>query len=255
MNVIEIQDRDIYVMGDIHGEYHEAYTRNVQHACIILAGDCGFGFHHYKYYTGCMYPKALKWLEKDDNIIICVRGNHDNPAYFKGELFKEERMLCVPDYTVIKGYHHTVLCIGGAISIDRTYRYDLNAMRPDGPQYWWQDEAPVFDCDKLREITEAGYRIDTVVTHTCPDFCYPMDKGVTNPTLAHWMQADPTLKADLQQERSVMTEIYHQLTDTYNHPLKRWIYGHYHASHKSNYDDMACVLLDINEIIPLPTFD
>ena len=201
-----------------------------------------------------MYPKALKWLEKNDNIIVCVRGNHDNPAYFKGELFKKERMLCAPDYTVIKGYHHTVLCVGGAISIDRTYRYDLNAMRPDGPQYWWQDEAPVLDSEKLREITEAGYRIDTVVTHTCPDFFYPTDKGVTNPTLEHWMQADPTLKADLQQERSIMTEIYRQLTLTYNHPLKRWIYGHYHASHKAFYDGMACVLLDINEIISLPTF-
>lgn len=255
MSVIEIQDREIYVMGDIHGEFQFAYARNVQHACIILAGDCGFGFHHYKYYTGCIYPKALKWLEKNDNIIICVRGNHDNPAYFEGKLFYEERMMCVPDYTVIKGYHHTILCVGGAISIDRTYRYDLNALNPNGAQYWWQGEEPVLDSDKVREITDAGYRIDTVVTHTCPDFCYPMDKGVTNSTLSHWLLADPTLRFDILRERSVMTEIYHLLVDEYDHPVKRWMYGHYHASHNSIYNGMLCKLLDINEIQPLLTFD
>lgn len=255
MEIIDIKDREIYVMGDIHGEYQEAYMRNVQHACIILAGDVGFGFHHYKYYTGCMYPKAEKWLERNDNIIICVRGNHDDPAYYKGKLFYEERMMCVPDYTVIKGYHHTVLCVGGAVSIDRTYRYDMNALRPGGPQYWWADEAPVLDEDKIREITEAGYRIDTVVSHTCPDFCYPINKGVTNSTLEHWLSVDPPLRTDLINERSVMTEIYHLLTDEYDHPLKRWIYGHYHASHLSAYDGMTCQLLDINEIKSIPTFD
>lgn len=255
MNVIEIQDREIYVMGDIHGEFQFAYARDVQHACIILAGDCGFGFHHYKYYTGCLYPKALKWLEKNDNIIICVRGNHDDPAYYNGKLFYEERMMCVPDYTVIRGYHHTVLCVGGAVSIDRTYRYDLNAMNPSGAQYWWQGEEPVLDTDKIREITEAGFRIDTVVTHTCPEFCYPMDKGATNSTLSHWLLADPTLRFDLLRERSVMTELYHWLVDEYDHPVKRWMYGHYHASHKTIYDGMICQLLDINEISPLPTFD
>lgn len=255
MNVIDIQDRDIYVMGDIHGEFQVAYARNVQHACIILAGDCGFGFHHHKYYTGCMYPKALKWLEKNDNIIVCVRGNHDNPAYFKGKLFYEKRMMCVPDYTIVKGYHHTILCIGGAVSIDRTYRHDLNALRPNGPFYWWQGEEPVLDTDKIREITEAGFRIDTVVTHTCPDFCYPMNKGMTNSTLVHWLQVDPTLKFDLLGERGVMTELYHWLVDEYDHPVKRWMYGHYHASHKAIYDGMICHLLDINEIAQLPTFE
>ena len=256
MNVIDIHDRDIFIMGDIHGEFHIAYARDgIKHACIILAGDCGFGFHHFKYYTGCMYQKAHRWLERNDNIIICVRGNHDDPSYYNGKLFYEERMMCVPDYTVIKGYHHTVLCVGGAVSIDRTYRQDLQIFRPNGPRYWWEDEYPVLDTDKIKEITDAGYRIDTVVSHTCPDFCFPMDKGVTNSTMAHWLKIDPELRFDLLNERSCMTEIYHQLIDEYDHPVKRWMYGHYHASHKSIYDGMICQLLDINEIVSLPTFN
>lgn len=240
LNVIDIKDRDIFIMGDIHAEFQFAYTRDVQHACIILAGDCGFGFHHHKYYTGCMYPKALKWLERNDNIIICVRGNHDNPAYFEGKLFYEERMMCVPDYTIIKGGHHTILCVGGAVSIDRSERV-LN-------ESLWPDEAPELKKEKIEEITGAGYRVDTIITHTCPDFCYPMNKGVTNSFLSHWLSVDPTLKFDLQLERSAMTELYHLLVDEYSHPLKRWIYGHFHASHEAVYDGVRCRLLDINEI-------
>ena len=52
-----------------------------------------------------------------------------------------------------------------------------------------------------------------------------------------------------------MTELYHQLVDEHDHPVKRWMYGHYHASHKAIYDGMTCQLLDINEIVPLPNFD
>ena len=254
MEVIEIQDREIYVMGDIHGELHEAYTKDIRHGCIILAGDCGFGFHNIKYYTECMYRKAVRWLERNDNIIICVRGNHDDPKYYEEQLFKKERMMCVSDYTIIKGYHHTILCIGGAVSIDRTYRIDLQSIRPDGPQYWWKGEEPVLNPEKIKEITDAGYRIDTVVSHTCPNFCYPVHKGLTNPTMEHWLLVDRTLKSDLVKERSTMTEIYHLLVDEYKHPLKRWLYGHFHETHKGIYDGMLCLLLDINQIEKLPTF-
>ena len=52
-----------------------------------------------------------------------------------------------------------------------------------------------------------------------------------------------------------MTELYHLLADEYDHPLKRWMYGHYHALHHAVYDGMMCRLLDINEVAQLPAFD
>lgn len=39
----------------------------------------------------------------------------------------EVRKIVVPDYTILLACNHTILCIGGAISIDRAYRiYNLN---------------------------------------------------------------------------------------------------------------------------------
>ena len=74
MEVIEIQDRDIFVMGDIHGEFHIAYARDgIKHACIILAGDCGFGFHNFKYYLGaCTARRKSGWNAMTTSSSVCA---------------------------------------------------------------------------------------------------------------------------------------------------------------------------------------
>ena len=51
-----------------------------------------------------------------------IRGNHDNPAYFEGTTFSYKRFIAVPDYTILQACNHSILCVGGAISIDRIYR-------------------------------------------------------------------------------------------------------------------------------------
>ena len=70
-----------------------------------------------------------KWLDEmpsrmnqANNWIVFVRGNHDNPAYFDGATFYYKRFIAVPDYTILQACNHTILCVGGAISIDRIYR-------------------------------------------------------------------------------------------------------------------------------------
>lgn len=43
-------------------------------------------------------------------------------------------------------------------------------------RYYWSNELPFYDIDKLNEITKEGYNIEYVVSHTAPDFCYPYTK-------------------------------------------------------------------------------
>ena len=61
-------------------------------------------------------------MNQANNWIVFVRGNHDNPAYFDGATFYYKRFIAVPDYTILQACNHTILCVGGAISIDRIYR-------------------------------------------------------------------------------------------------------------------------------------
>lgn len=88
---------------------------------LIVAGDCGFGFEKKEYYEQ-MVRRNVKRMNQANNWIVFVRGNHDNPAYFDGSMFNFKRFIAVPDYAILQACNHTILCVGGAISIDRIYR-------------------------------------------------------------------------------------------------------------------------------------
>ena len=65
-----------------------------------------------------------------------------------------------PGYSVVKACEHTILCVGGATSIDRMLRmtakrYHLqNPNEPFTPNVYWADESPVYDDSKLDAIDE-----------------------------------------------------------------------------------------------------
>ena len=105
-----------------------------------------------------------------------MRGNHDHPAYFDGAMLNFKRFVAVPDYSILQVCNHTILCVGGAISIDRIYRineWNRNKYRVHSNEsqendisrnLYWQNEVPVYDPNKMNAIP-ASFLIDTVVTH------------------------------------------------------------------------------------------
>ena len=144
---------------------------------VIVAGDCGFGFERKGYYENIVKRNA-KRVNESNNRFLFMRGNHDNPAYFDGNTFRHKRFTCIPDYSVVKANGHTILCVGGAISVDRQPRIDTwehnqrkahrcshNSVDDEliAPNYYWQDEAPVFNNDLLSENT--SYATNTSI-HT-----------------------------------------------------------------------------------------
>lgn len=157
------------------------------------ASHCGrrlwIGFENRGYYENIV-KKNTKRMNEANNWILFVRGNHDNPAYFDGCTFKHKRFIAIPDYSIVKACGHTLLCIGGAISIDRSYRIDaweqLQKKRHKSSQnlservyernYYWPNEKPVFNAELLEKIT-TEQTIDTVITHTSPSFCELQNKN------------------------------------------------------------------------------
>ena len=79
-------------------------------------------------------------------------------------------MKTVPDYSVLRFRQRTILCVGGAISIDRRFR--LSRMRFDQEKeknvrkLYWEQEAPYYNANELMQIRAEGLRVDTVITHT-----------------------------------------------------------------------------------------
>lgn len=248
----------VVVCGDIHGDYNMLVNKmcvqyGLTHTLLIVAGDCGFGFENKGYYDNIV-RRNNKRMAKADNWIVFVRGNHDNPAYFDGSAFNYERFKAMPNYSVIQACGHNILCVGGAISVDRQYRLDYIAkqrIKPDkdnpfARNVYWSNEASVFEADKLAAITE-NCAIDVVVSHTAPSFCELKQKD----GLKSWADNDKDLLFDVSYERKQMDDIYEYLVSHDNVP-DYWFYGHFHQSWHKDINGTTFLMLDIMEIEEMP---
>lgn len=252
MQYLNLSNRSntLIICGDIHGEFRTlVYTieqKHISNAVVIVAGDCGFGFEKLSYYDQ-LYKRLHKKLEKQNVLLLMVRGNHDDPLYFSEEVIDFPYMKTLPDYTVVNTSSHHILCVGGAVSIDRNFRiskmaYDQMLRKKHLPLYW-PEEAMVYDEAELDVLELKQIQIDTVVTHTAPSFCPPFTKG----DLEHWCEADESLADDVSRERKSMDQLYNYLIK-HDHPLHAWYYGHYHTSATHLQDNTHFHLLDIMEL-------
>ena len=244
----------VLASGDIHGDFRGVvYKLCVQYGLkdtlLIVAGDCGFGFEKPGYYE-TVYNQVAGRLRKANNWVVFIRGNHDDPSYFAEEKISYKRWRCIPDYSIIQACDHNILCIGGAISIDRYGRKEENARRRGvghlQTAVWWPDEAPVYDEDAI-DFIPAGCPIDTVVTHSAPSFCELQNKQ----GLKSWAEMDPELIRDTDNERETMDTIFNRLRD-HEHPIKRWYYGHFHQSWSGRREGVSFSMLDIAEFKMIP---
>ena len=246
--------KGVVISGDIHGEFNQLVFKccvqyGMTDTVIIVAGDCGFGFEQPGYYEN-VYNRNRARLSKSNNWILFVRGNHDNPAYFNDFPIKHSRWMTVPDYSVVRASGHEILCVGGAISVDRSYRMNHSSYhlpKQDEPlarNIYWANEYPVFDADKLDAISE-DFAIDTIVTHTAPSFCELTSKGGL---FAEMAIRDEDLTEDVKNERQVMDSILDYLAAN-RHPLRHWFYGHFHQSWQAiDKDDIQYNMLNIMEL-------
>ena len=238
--------KQIIVSGDIHGDFKSlVYKLCIQYGCtdtlLVVAGDCGFGFDKPAYYEQ-IYNAVAGRLKKANNWIVFVRGNHDNPAYFEEERINHLRWKTVPDYSVVSAAGHHLLCVGGAISIDRYERIKENSRHNyKHISYYWPDEAPKFKPEEIESISQ-DMKIDVVITHTAPSFC----ELNTHLGLELWAEWDPTLIEDVTRERNTMDQIYRSIKG-HGHPVIRWFYGHYHQSWNGIIDNTQFSMLDIME--------
>lgn len=247
MGVIKFNNtfKSVIVVGDIHGDIIPLVFKinqqyNIENSLIIVAGDVGLGFHKDEF-TLRLLQKANLRLKKKNNILMLLRGNHDKKDIWEDNIiFKKywqdgnENIRLLKDYTVIEATSEkgksNILCVGGALSIDRTQRtVDKN---------YWLNEVFVYDEDKVKDLEG----ITHVITHSCPDFCEPTTKG----GIVQWMKIDSKLEEDCNRERADHTLLYNKLKE--KNCILKYMYGHMHYSHFDYFDGTMFKLLDIMEI-------
>lgn len=264
MNRYEINTTDIYAIGDLHG-YFESLINwikrfDLEDCVIIICGDVGFGFEKPGYYEQ-LCNKFEKICSERNVTIFMLRGNHDDPSYFwGGNKINTEHFKAIPDYSVISNGEHNILCVGGAISIDRTtrisewrqnvYKYAMwhncplsVAEEKITSKYYWEDEKPYLDDNALDELALNDIKIDIVCTHDAPPFCPPLSKeGILD-----YVEKDKTLSDDIDESRSIFSEILAKLILD-SHPVSKWIYAHYHHHEWVEIDGVEYVMLDMYRV-------
>lgn len=227
-NIRKTKD-NLVVLGDLHGDLEVIYKFiqkfNISNTTILQVGDFGYGF------SSEQLEHLDNYLKSTSNNLFVVRGNHDNyynhnPLYGKPEYtYRIDCISFLNNRRTLMWRNKKILCIGGAISIDRKVRVrDVS---------WWEQEAvEVIDIDRLEKD------IDIVIAHTNPASFKPYG---FNALCQHYFKNDPELENELIVEREYMQSIFEYINP------KLWVHGHFHFSDNYMVNDCKIVALGIDE--------
>jgi len=254
-------DGPVLVIGDTHGNdkliMYRIRSRKFKRAVIFHVGDFGVGFLSSPEMELLKLEKLNNFLVERECELFVIRGNHDDPSYFNGDIeLNYSNLHLVPDYTVVKMNGKNILMVGGAISIDRMPRIDGNARSAEyglTRRTYWEDERFTLDEEKLVDMTDIVY----VITHSSPAFTKPYNSTANifmshGPMVERYAESDDKLKDDLNKERSDITKMYEILKQSNN--IKKWYYGHFHDSYAEYHDETDFILLNIDEIKEIDYF-
>lgn len=237
---IDLKGKNLYFTGDIHGEFRKLVNSLTQQWClkdsvVVVCGDIGMGFYKKGYYTD-----EFRWIQNriaDSGVtIVMFRGNHDNPKYFSDQEYAEfqyggsyKNVFLVPDKTILDTSHGKVLCIGGAISIDRSQRTEDIS--------WWSGERMVpLSKDDYEEISKES--IDIVATHCCPLVCGPRFNDAMG-----FERVDKFIMSELHNERLDFNDLLEGIKNVSN--ISNWFYGHFHGHFSDEIEGVRFTGLDM----------
>lgn len=210
----------IWITGDKHGDFEEVdlFCRQWQTRrsdLLIVLGDAGIN-----YFQDARALAMKQHLAQLPITLFCVHGNHEArpervPGYvlredFGGQVYVDPRFpnqIFPVDGAIYTLGGHRVLVIGGAYSVDKFYRLRNRWT-------WFEDEQPSAAIKARTEAALAaeGWRVDAVLSHTCPFSRIPHDKL---PPLGFNEEVDQSTERWLEQVRRRLT-------------YRRWFAGHYH---------------------------
>jgi len=226
MKVLD-DNKSLLFLGDNHGNWNELLfilnAKNITDTNIISVGDLGAGFNPKRDLS--TYKNLSEEFNNKNINFYGIRGNHDDPSFFKGsKRISLDNFELIEDYSIFKYGNKQIQLIGGAVSIDRTGRsVDIS---------YWEDEGVFFN-------KEACKKVDILVTHTAPSWCFPQQ---FNEMVYGWAREDAYLLEDLTDERAVMDAIFKLCSPSLH------LYGHFHSSWTERINGGVSKLLDINEL-------
>jgi predicted phosphodiesterase len=234
-------------LGDIHGNFKYVkwaiQNRKLTNCNIVQVGDFGIGT--LPEYDEDILVRFNEFLTEHNVTMYVIRGNHDDPKFFKGNhIFSHLKLL--PDYTQLEIDGYNFLFVGGAVSIDRNFsleKMQISASYGQNRPLYWFDEVFVLDEEKIKNIKG----VDIIVTHTAPEWCHPDNRNGLGDFVMEFVYNDRQLETDLLEERKLVSKMFNMLKENGNQ-IKKHYYGHFHRSEVTLNGMTEHILLGINEM-------
>lgn len=211
----------IWITGDKHGDFTEvdAFCRARKTRpsdMLIILGDTGIN-----YYRDARDTALRQHLAQLPITLFCVHGNHEArpetvPGYrlrdaFGGQVYANPRypnQLFPVDGALYTLGSRRTLVAGGAYSVDKFARLLRHWT-------WFEDEQPSEAIKARAEaaLEKAGWRVDAVLSHTCPLSRIPREKIL--PISSEVTVPDLSTEAWLERLRRRLD-------------YDRWYAGHFH---------------------------
>lgn len=213
------------VTGDTHGRVESRLVKIEQtmselipaETALIILGDAGLN-----YYLSKHDWKNKHRVSKHGFTLYCLRGNHETRAAsikgmqkvwdenVHGYVWMERAFPLIRYFEDTFGEYEIngfkVLTIGGAYSVDKWYRLQMD-------WHWFADEQLTAEEMAVCEKTVAGKEYDFVFTHTCP---------------IDWEPNDLFIAGIDQSKVDKTTEVWlDSLKDKFK--WTNWLFAHYHA--------------------------
>ena len=158
----------------------------VNDTIIILTGDNCIGVRSYDEDIDQLIRLDMR-LQDRNNILCVIRGDYDNPKYFKAlSAFRKslsdycQHTFLLPDYSTITTRSHKILCVGGGRS--------MTEFNKNGRHRW--DGTGV-----QRPTSNIPKGCDVMVSHMCPR---ALSNGIPN---------DQTIQLMMQYDKRMMNDI------------------------------------------------
>ena len=228
----------VYITGDKHGDYNDAFgfcyqhKTNIQDIMIIL-GDAGINY----------YLDDRDYILKNSLLqlpitLFCIHGNHEErpenistyktKVFHNGIVYYEEEypnILFAKDGEIYDFNDNKTLAIGGAYSVDKHYRLAMGYK-------WYASEQPN-DEIKIRvkdTLKKYDNEVDIILSHTCPFKYMPYEVFLSG---IDQSKVDKTTEEFLDEIES---------TTQY----QKWYCGHYHTDKRI--DKLKFMMNDIDEL-------
>lgn len=229
---MELNYNNLCIVGDIHGEFTEfsfkIWQKDIKDTAFIVAGDFGLGFHKRGYYER-VYQRIKKKLEDKGNCLLGIRGNHDDPEYYyESPLMDYPLFKALPDFTRLTWKEREILVIGGATSVDKSWRIEQMKKKPK-EIIWWEGERPIKDVSRLKE------KEDIVISHEAP-LC-------VGPVVTRTDDMELETYHNILEDRKFLDIVLKETRP------ENYYFGHYHCSTSGNWGNTLWKGLSINEII------